>query len=377
MSMSTQNVSRTRLLDVVREVRGEEVQVREVELSRRRRGDIPLPVRLEIVTACRVETKDGDRFPDGAMARLVQNFRCFNVSESSIRRLWASFRAQRARGVSPLAMSFATRRLGRSATNTKLNSSIARKLIEVNEASFGALSNKRLAARLSEEVGMPIATETVRRWCKVLGAVRRRRYIKPLLTPKKKRGRLEWVSKRVPAGSSTQEFFDAVHVDEKWFYLMRDAERCRVFPGEDGTIRLPEPSRAFHKSHVPKLMFLCAVARPRPEYAFDGKIGIWFFAVQRKAKRSNKSSGTVTGVTDILEPLNVDAELYLNTMCGSMGVFAMIREKMPGCVERLCGCSTTALLRTPQRRTTPLGLARLGRTASTSSWTFSRPDLPT
>lgn len=110
---------------------------------------------------------------------------------------------------------------------------------------------------------------------------------------------------------------------------MHDASRCRVFPDENGTIRMPDPPRACHKSRVPKLMFLCAVARPRPEYDFDGKIGIWFFTRERKAKRSNKSTGTVAGESDVFEPVSVDAAEYRSTMCGADGVFAKIREKMP------------------------------------------------
>ena len=320
-----------RLNDVVRAVRGHATEVTESTMTEAGRtgGDIPVDVRREIVTACRIETTDGERFPNGAMARLVNMFRRYHVSESSIRRLWASFRRQRAQGVSPLEMSFAAKRVGRSATNTKLTPAIARKLVELNDASFGVLSNKKLASKLCEEVGGRVAPDTVRRWCKALGAVKRRRYIKPLLTPKHKLDRLSWVSSQVPGGTSFPDFYDTVHVDEKWFYLMRDGSSCRIFPDDDGTIRMPPPPRLHHKRHVPKLMFLCAVARPRPEYNFDGKIGIWFFAVDRKAKRSNKKTGTVAGVTDVLESLTVNAEEYRKTMCGSHGVFAKIREKMP------------------------------------------------
>ena len=39
-------------------------------------------------------------------------------------------------------------------------------------------------------------------------------------------------------------------------------------------------------------MFLAGTARPRAEYAFDGKVGIWPFTVVRKAKRSDSRAGS-------------------------------------------------------------------------------------
>ena len=75
-------------------------------------------------------------------------------------------------------------------------------------------------------------------------------------------------------------------------------------------------------------MFLVAVARPRPEYNFDGKIGIWHFAKVRKAKRSHKATGTVKGVTDIMETYTVDAKVYREVITGKESVMEAIREKM-------------------------------------------------
>ena len=63
-----------------------------------------------------------------------------------------------------------------------------------------------------------------------------------------------------------------------------------MFPNPDGTVTMPAPARVYHKSRMPKVMFLAAVAKPRPEYEFDGKIGVWEFAVVRKAKRANRKT---------------------------------------------------------------------------------------
>jgi hypothetical protein len=79
---------------------------------------------------------------------------------------------------------------------------------------------------------------------------------------------------------------------------------------------------------MPKVMFLAAVTRPRPDHDFDGKIGIWPFAVERLAKRSNKKTGTVAGVTVMIEDVKIDAAVYLDMIVGKGGVFEMMRKKM-------------------------------------------------
>ena len=76
-------------------------------------------------------------------------------------------------------------------------------------------------------------------------------------------------------------------------------------------------------------MFMAAVTKPRPEYGFDGKIGIWPFTVERAAKRSCQRTGTVAGVTMILEDVTVDAEEYRKKITMRGGVFDCMREKMP------------------------------------------------
>ena len=130
---------------------------------------------------------------------------------------------------------------------------------------------------------------------------------------------------------------DIVHGDEKWFYLMKDGAVCRVFPqftvnestGEvERTVQMPADGSVYHKSRMPKVMFLAATARPRPEYGFDGKIGIWPFTLERKAKRSDARTGTVAGETDILESVTVNAEEYRKVMLKKDGVLDAMRSKM-------------------------------------------------
>ncbi|CAM9736686.1 unnamed protein product [Discosporangium mesarthrocarpum] len=82
--------------------------------------------------------------------------------------------------------------------------------------------------------------------------------------------------------------YDWVHVDEKWFYEMKDGRGIYLHPEED----VPKLPRAQNKRFITKVMFLAAVARPRmisDGVWFDGKIGIWPIVDTVAAMRSNKN----------------------------------------------------------------------------------------
>ena len=71
-----------------------------------------------------------------------------------------------------------------------------------------------------------------------------------------------------------------VHIDEKLFYFTRAAQQTYYL-----TPREEEPHRDIQsKRYVPKIMFMCAVAKPLfsndGELIFDGKIGIFPFTTQ-------------------------------------------------------------------------------------------------
>jgi hypothetical protein len=75
--------------------------------------------------------------------------------------------------------------------------------------------------------------------------------------------------------------YDVVHVDEKLFYVTEARKRFYLLPDEDIPYR---PLK--HKSHITKVMFLAAVARPRWDWAtntqFGGLLGIRPFDEQRQ-----------------------------------------------------------------------------------------------
>ena len=95
--------------------------------------------------------------------------------------------------------------------------------------------------------------------------------------------------------SKFENMEDLIHIHEKWFYLMKDGQCFIIAAGEE------EPYRHVqHKSFLMKIMFLCAVARPRYDMNknawFDGKIGIWPIGKWEPAKRSSKKRAKGTPV---------------------------------------------------------------------------------
>jgi hypothetical protein len=102
------------------------------------------------------------------------------------------------------------------------------------------------------------------------------------------------------------DYYDSVHIDEKWFFLTEVQLRMYLVPGEE-----PPTRSTRHKSHITKVMFLCAVARPRYNAAgvctFDGKIGLWPFVETVIATRDSVHRPAGTEET---KPVNVTAEIY-------------------------------------------------------------------
>jgi len=307
----------------------------ESPLEKRKPGshsDLPLEVRQAAVAEYRAALGTRKRLSKEGVKLLHEKFRAYNIDPSSIRRWHHQQLDAEAKGADPVKArrSLASKRIGRAATNTKLTVPIARAILEINAKHWGRLSNKKLLGKVQKELPEHDikCEESMRSWCKALGAKKHWRYIKPLLRLGHKVKRLRWAINEIDGDGMLSDHKDTVHADEKWFFMMHDGSVCRVFPDEHGKYTMPKPPRLTHKSRTPKLMFLVANARPRPEYNFDGKIGIWYFANVRKAKRSHKATGTVKGVTDIMETYTVDAKVYRQHITGKGGVMEAIREKM-------------------------------------------------
>jgi hypothetical protein len=116
---------------------------------------------------------------------------------------------------------------------------------------------------------------------------------------------------------------DTVHIDEKWFFVSKPTVKAYLAPGEE------EPHRSTKsKKYITKVMFLCAVARPRFDYTakhyFDGKIGMWPFVESVPAKRASRNRPKGTMET---KSISVTAEVYRQFIVDK--VLPAIEEKWP------------------------------------------------
>ncbi|CAN0421637.1 unnamed protein product, partial [Discosporangium mesarthrocarpum] len=161
------------------------------------------------------------------------------------------------------------------------------------------------------QIGIPLSS--LWRLCKRVGARKHKRWVKPVLSDKQKHDRvgfaLSHVHRKGATGVVVDDMYDWVHVDEKWFYVMKDGRGIYLHPEED----TPEPSRVQNKRFITKVVFLTAVARP-------GMIsdGVWFDGKIRK----NHRKGTM-----MLKSVPVKAERYKELMIDK--VIPAIKARMP------------------------------------------------
>ncbi|CAN0092720.1 unnamed protein product [Discosporangium mesarthrocarpum] len=126
--------------------------------------------------------------------------------------------------------------------------------------------------------------------------------------------------RRGGSGVFVDNLYDWVHVNEKWFYILKDGKGVYLHPTEPP----PKPPRAPHMNFITKVMFLAAVARPRKmsnRVWFDGKIGIWPI-VDTKRTPEHRLKGT-----KVLVPVMVDGERYKKLMIEA--VILAIKVFMP------------------------------------------------
>lgn len=87
--------------------------------------------------------------------------------------------------------------------------------------------------------------------------------LKPYLSDENMRACLQFcLSMLEPSSLHTQPIFknmyNSVHIDEKWFFMTKEAERYYLLPEEHEPLRTCKSKR-----FITKVMFLAAVARPR------------------------------------------------------------------------------------------------------------------
>jgi hypothetical protein len=179
-----------------------------------------------------------------------------------------------------------------------------------------AVRNLRLNERqnfrmLAQNIAVPVPT--LHRMFKK-GCFRRHTSpLKPFLTEENKVARVAYCLEEIDGATVVgagpvhyKDMFDRVDIDEKWFYQTSDGKNyiltAAEFENENDGEEEDEatPHRTIrHKSHIPKVMFLCAQARPRWDphrnAIWDGKIGLWPIGNWAPAQRTSirRPAGTM------------------------------------------------------------------------------------
>jgi hypothetical protein len=157
--------------------------------------------------------------------------------------------------------------------------------------------------------------------------------IKPFLSPVKKIARVNFCLSYLDEETGRFDpMYNTVHIDEKWFYIRKQQQRVYLTE-EEYNDEDKVPVERGHKRFGIKVMFLCAVARPRWDKErnawFDGKLGIWPFVELVPAKRDSKNrpAGTLEN-----KPMNITAKVYKEMIMEK--VYPAIKEKWPYCHSR-------------------------------------------
>lgn len=160
-----------------------------------------------------------------------------------------------------------------------------------------------MAEALKENCDGAGSTSTVRAIMVHLEYRKTRRVIRPFLTPDHMKERFDWATEW-----RDFDYFGCntaiVAVDESCFYGFESRGNiCYCPPGVD-----PEPLYALSKTQIPWCMFFGAVAPPRPEFGFDGKVGLWHIGEEKSALRNSKfhEKGEVYWVN-----VNMDGDVFM------------------------------------------------------------------
>lgn len=173
-----------------------------------------------------------------------------------------------------------------------------RKRIEINCEQFWRIPLSRRTNIRSIACAMHMSKSTVQRKHKEGDFRKHTNPLKPHLKDSNKIARVRFCLSMIDKNSGgTPKFldmFNMIHIDEKWFYITKKAEKFYLLPEEN------DPERTCKsKNFTTKVMFLTAIARPRFDAngyeVFSGKLGTFPFVTKQPAKRSsvNRMAGTL------------------------------------------------------------------------------------
>ena len=249
----------------------------EASPERPKKRELSKSARIQMVTMLQtLETDDGMR--SGSFAMVAE---CFGVARSTVYRLWNRVVRTRAHGhiISPEFQSH--------------KKNCGRPPIYPSEFVCEGIKNIPLRKRRTQRklaASLGVSKTTVQCWIVDSTIQVHCNSLKPVLTEENKVAQLIMaLESRDPNDPSKfLDMMDRVHVDEKWFFLSRQRERYLLLPEEKNLKRCVKS-----KSHITKVMFLCAVARPRFNTSanswWDGKLGIWPIGGWEPAQRASKN----------------------------------------------------------------------------------------
>lgn len=262
------------------------------------------------------------RIDQGALKIIADKF---EVSERTVSRICKEYTDQLPITKYPTLQHGKKRVVGRT---SNLTQEITEELIEINQETQGRLTIRGLLEAYNKKSSVHLSRSTLFRYCIEIGFYNVDSYLKPSLTREQMLKRVEFVLTKLERDSHGNWTFiqlkNVIHVDEKWFFLVKMCRKIRMYPGDD----YPGDDTVHHKSHIPKIMFLAAVGSPhqKPDGTnFDGKIGIWPFIHYVEAQRTSKKRPRGT---EEIKGYNVDADSYYEMMTKADGVLASIKKKM-------------------------------------------------
>ncbi|XP_063942703.1 uncharacterized protein LOC135150363 [Daucus carota subsp. sativus] len=153
--------------------------------------------------------------------------------------------------------------------------------------------------------------------------------LKPFLTSSNMVDRVKFVLNHIEpltlyTSPSYVGMYNVVHIDEKWFYMTRHAQKFYMLPCEEELHRTCKSKR-----FITKVMFMSAIARPRYNEdgvcTFDGKIGIFPFTTLEAAKRASKNRAK--GVLE-LKPIESINKIVIK-QCLIEKIIPAIKAKWP------------------------------------------------
>ena len=205
--------------------------------------------------------------PEPPTQQTIVNNMCneFNISKSTMYRIVKEGKK------STEKIDFSTRaRCGRPPKlNNATDAALRASLIEHSfDASF-------------QELGAAIGVHrtTVSRHAKQNGWRVVKSQLSPRLSEFQMSARLQWAKTHVKSHWTAW-----IDLDEKYFQTVSANRPLKIPPSTT-----PPKVDVQHKSHVPKVLMIAAIAKPSRLYNFDGKVGLWRVVEEVVAKRKSKN----------------------------------------------------------------------------------------